>query len=90
MIKAGVTIGSGAIVGAGALVTKDVEPYTVVAGIPAKVIKKRFPDQIARRLLDSQWWEIDAEKLISLSKYFGDPIFFLEVLENRQDDKPNR
>lgn len=56
VIKDGVTIGDGAIIGAKAIVTKDVEPYSIVAGIPAKEIRKRFtPEQIAQ-LLEIKWW----------------------------------
>ena len=47
----GITIGDGAIVGAGAVVTKDVEPYDIVVGVPARPIKKRFPQEIVDKLL---------------------------------------
>lgn len=58
-ILSGVTIGHGAVVGAGAVVTRDVAPYTIVAGSPARQIRRRFPDDIARRLLDLHWWDWD-------------------------------
>jgi len=80
-IKAGLTIGSGSVIGAGSIVTKDIEPYTVVAGVPAKVIKRRFSTAISARLLDSKWWDLDSVILSSLSKYFSEPIMFLEELE---------
>ncbi len=56
IIRRGVRIGHGAVVGAGSIVTKDVEPYTVVAGAPAISIKQRFDDAIVERLLEVKWW----------------------------------
>ncbi|ODR88353.1 CatB-related O-acetyltransferase [Sinorhizobium alkalisoli] len=55
-IKAGVTIGNGAIVAAGAVVVKDVEPYTIVGGTPARFIRNRFPQEIIDQLQALQWW----------------------------------
>nr|WP_304610668.1 sulfotransferase [Salipiger sp. PrR003] len=57
IVIAGVTIGDGAVVGAGAVVTKDVAPYAIVAGVPAREIRKRFPDAIIQRLLNCAWWD---------------------------------
>lgn len=62
-IMAGVTIGDGAIVAANATVIKDVAPYSVVGGNPAKEIKKRFSDEIINQLLELQWWNWDIEKI---------------------------
>ena len=56
-----VTIGDGAVLANSALVNKDVEPYTIVGGVPAHVIKKRFPDEIIKRLLEIKWWDWDKE-----------------------------
>lgn len=63
LILAGVTIGDGAIIGARALVTKDVAPYTIVGGIPAKPIRKRFPEEIITELLKIEWWNWPEEKI---------------------------
>jgi len=55
-IMPGVTIGDGAVIAAGAVVTKDVEPYAVVGGVPAKTIRRRFPDDVVADLLSLTWW----------------------------------
>ena len=57
MIKPEVTLGDGAVVAAGAVVTKDVVPYTIVAGTPAKVLRLRQPPEIAERLIALAWWD---------------------------------
>lgn len=59
MIMPGIKIGDGAVIGSRALVTKDVEPYTIVGGNPAKLIRKRFDDRHIAILLEIRWWEWD-------------------------------
>ena len=63
VIMPGVQIGDGAIVAAKAIVTKDVLPYTIVGGNPAKQIRQRFPDEIIQHLLEIAWWNWDIEKI---------------------------
>ena len=63
MIMAGVKIGHGAIIGSRALVTKDVEPYTIVGGSPAKPIRKRFSEEEIAWLLEMNWWDWSDEML---------------------------
>lgn len=63
VIMAGVTIGDGAIIGTRAVVTKDVEPYSIVGGVPAKEIRKRFAPEVIKRLLELQWWNWSEEKI---------------------------
>ncbi len=62
-IMPGVTIGSGAIVAAGSVVTKDVAPYAIVGGNPAKLIRKRFSDAVIADLLDIAWWDWPIDKI---------------------------
>lgn len=59
IILAGRTIGTGAVVAGGAIVTKDVPDYTIVAGNPARIIRRRFPEAIAERLHRLAWWDWD-------------------------------
>lgn len=62
-IMAGVTIGDGAIIGTNSVVTKDVESYSIVAGNPAKLIKKRFSEAEIKDLLEIKWWDWEIEKI---------------------------
>ncbi len=68
VIMGGVTIGDGAIIGTRAVVTKDVEPYSIVGGVPAKEIRKRFAPEAIKRLLELQWWNWPEEKIRSAIK----------------------
>jgi virginiamycin A acetyltransferase len=63
VILAGVTIGDGAIIGSRAVVTKDVKPYSIVGGVPAKLIRKRFTDNRIAELLDMKWWDWNEDKI---------------------------
>lgn len=80
LIKQGVVIGTGAVIGMGSIVTKDVEPYSIVAGNPAKVIKMRFNEDIIKGLLKSKWWTLDEATLNDKAKYFKNPEEFLKTL----------
>ncbi|MET1122155.1 Vat family streptogramin A O-acetyltransferase [Priestia megaterium] len=61
VIMPGINIGDGAIVAAKSVITKDVEPYTIVGGNPAQKIKERFPKQIINKLLEIRWWDLTIE-----------------------------
>lgn len=63
VIMAGVHIGDGAIIGSRAVVTKDVAPYAIVGGVPAKVIRKRFDDETIKQLQSLQWWHWPVSKI---------------------------
>ncbi len=63
IILPGINIGHGAVVAAGAVVTKDVPDYTIVTNIPARMMRKRFPDHIAEKLMEIAWWDWNHERL---------------------------
>lgn len=63
VIMAGVTIGDGAIIGTRAVVTKDVAPYSIVGGVPAREIRKRFAPEVVERLRELKWWDWPEEKI---------------------------
>jgi acetyltransferase-like isoleucine patch superfamily enzyme len=66
VILSGVTIHTGAVVACNSVVTRNVPPYTIVGGNPAREIKKRFSESQIARLLASRWWELDRESLVDL------------------------
>jgi chloramphenicol O-acetyltransferase type B len=76
-IKAGVTLGHGAVVGMGSVVTKDVRPYEVVAGNPAKHIRTRFDEPVVAALLRMAWWDLPDDELRRLAVHFDDPVVML-------------
>ncbi len=70
LIRGGVKISNGSVLGTGAVVTKDVPPYAIVAGAPAKIIRFRFSEEIICLLEKSKWWELEPKKIKGLIEYF--------------------
>ena len=81
LIINGVKIGDGAIVGARAVVTHDVEPYTIVGGVPARTIRKRFDDKIIEKLLELQWWNYGPNIMNNVDLY--SPQIAVEQIEEK-------
>jgi acetyltransferase-like isoleucine patch superfamily enzyme len=77
-VKAGVRIGTGTVIGAGSVVTKDIPPYSIAVGNPCKVIRSRFSEDITSQLLDSKWWDLDTTILNRISNLFFKPTDFLK------------
>lgn len=84
VILRGVTVGDGAIVAAGAVVTRDVPPYAVVGGVPARVLRYRFEPDLVAELLELQWWRFSPNQLTGLP--FERPRDALAELRRRIDD----
>ncbi len=83
LLLQGINIGDGAVIGAGAIVTKDVEPYSIVAGVPAKLIRKRFSDEEIAILLDTKWWDKDFQWINDNVDLFTDPLSFCQKISGK-------
>jgi acetyltransferase-like isoleucine patch superfamily enzyme len=69
IILSGITLGNGCVIAAGSVVTKDVKPYTIVGGVPAKFLRSRFNKKQSKFLNESGWWDLEDEKINFLSQY---------------------
>lgn len=74
LIKGGVSIGHGAVIGMGSVVTRDVPPYAIVGGNPARQIRMRFAPEIVEALLKMAWWSLPNHELSRLALHFRDPV----------------
>lgn len=82
-LMAGINLGTGCIVAANSVVTKDVLPYSIVGGNPAKVIKFRFSEEIVNELLESCWWDYNFTDFSDLN--IGNPRYFLEGFRRKKE-----
>ncbi|MGN5955378.1 CatB-related O-acetyltransferase [Sphingobacterium lactis] len=81
LIKANLKVGDGAVIGMGSVVTKDIGPYEIWAGNPAKLIRKRFDDETIDKLLKSEWWSWNDEKIREYSSSINNVKEFLSKIE---------
>ena len=83
MVKSGVHIADGAVIGMGSVVTKDVGPYEIWAGNPARLIRKRFDDETIQKLLQSAWWQWPDEKISEAAAKFSDSAEMLRMIKEK-------
>lgn len=81
-IMDGVNVGDGAVVATGSIVTKDVPPYAIVGGVPAKVIKYRFDEDTITKLLELKWWDLPDEEITKNKDFFNEKDITPEVIAN--------
>lgn len=84
IIKQGVNVGTGSVIGMGSVVTKDIPPYAIVGGVPAKILKYRFSQEIIDELLKSEWWLMDDSLLSEFVDEIRNPDRFINNIRMKQ------
>lgn len=87
LIKSGVKIADGAVIGMGSVVTHDVGPYEIYVGNPAHMIRKRFDDETISKLLESQWWNWDDDKISQYADKYNSVESFIAIERNDYNEK---
>ena len=82
-LLSGTTIGTGSVIGANTVIRGKIPPYSIVCGNPAKIIRKRFDEQLCKKLLESKWWMMDKDELSPFVEFMDQPLLFLERLSQK-------
>ena len=78
-------IGDGAVIGAGSVITKNVPPYAVAVGYPARIVRYRFSEEVIEKLLEDKWWEKDIEQIKPNIKEYQQPYEKLHLEKKKTD-----
>jgi acetyltransferase-like isoleucine patch superfamily enzyme len=88
-IRDGVKVGDGAVIAAGAIVTRDIPPYAIVAGVPARILRYRFPPETIQFLMEFKWWDRGEDWLRDNWRMFHDVIHFVRQSQLPAADRPS-